>query len=92
MAKNFHMLTRRNKNNSLSIRLSGDFDGSSACELIQVLNKNARKNGKAAIDTDGLRTVDDFGLSVFRPHLRRGNDIPLAIEMTGRFRSAFLAE
>ena len=92
MAKNFHMLTQINKNHSLSIRLSGDFDGSSACQLINVLNKNSRKSNKAAIDTDGLRTIDTFGIDVLRPRLQQGHNIDLEIEVKGRFRDAFQTE
>lgn len=92
MAKNFHVLTKRNKNRSVSIQLSGDFDGSSACELINVLKKTKSKSGKVAIDTDGLRTVDAFGLNVFRPHMHQSNDTWPAIHVTGRFRGAFQTE
>jgi len=86
------MLTKRNKNRCLSIRLSGDFDGSSACQLINILNRNSRKNSKAAIDTDELKTIDTFGIDVLRPRLQQGHEIDLAIEVTGRFRDAFQAE
>jgi stage II sporulation protein AA (anti-sigma F factor antagonist) len=92
MAKNFHMLTKRNKNRSLSIRLSGDFDGSSACELINSLTKIAGKNTRVSIDTNGLRTVDTFGLTVLRPELHMGNNTGPAIEVTGRFRTVFQPE
>jgi stage II sporulation protein AA (anti-sigma F factor antagonist) len=92
MAKNFQALTKRNKNRFLSIRLSGDFDGSSAFELINILDKNAKKKTKVAIDTDGLRTINAFGLNVFRPHIYQGSDDRPTIEITGRFRNVFQAD
>ncbi len=92
MANNFYVLTERKRNRSLSIRLSGDFDGSSACELINVLKANEAKHDNVAIDTNGLRTVYNFGLNVLRPHLSKSTNTRLAIELTGRFREVFQAE
>jgi stage II sporulation protein AA (anti-sigma F factor antagonist) len=42
-----------------------------------------------AIDTDGLRTINSFGLDVFLPRVGRLNNSRADIEVTGRFSSVF---
>ena len=92
MANNFYVVTEKKSNRTLSIRLSGDFDGSSACELINVLKNSEKTHDNVAIDTNGLRNIYNFGLNVFRPHLANGNNTRLTIELTGRFREVFQAD
>ncbi len=41
MSANFRISMHRNSEN-LHLKLMGDFDGSSACELLNVLRKNSR--------------------------------------------------
>ena len=92
MANNFHMVAKKSRDQSLSLRLFGDFDASSACELINVLDESINKSPKVAIDTDGLRTIDDFGLSVFLPRLSQLNKSLTNIEVTGRLSGVFREE
>ncbi len=89
MAKNFRVCTKAHSNQSLSLQLFGDFDGSSACELINVLDESVKKTSKVAIDTDGLRTIDAFGLNVFIPRMSWLNNTQADIEATGRLRGGF---
>jgi len=42
MAANFRILVHRNKKN-FHLKLSGDFDGTSAYELINILKKNCKR-------------------------------------------------
>ena len=37
MAKNFRVFSKEISNQSLALQLFGDFDGSSACELIHIM-------------------------------------------------------
>lgn len=67
MAANFRM-TRRRKKHNLYLKLSGDFDGMSAMELIQVLEENAETSKKIYIDTEGLCRLLPFGQDVFLKH------------------------
>ena len=64
MAANFRMIRRRKKNN-LHLKLSGDFDGMSAMELLNVLEENADTAKKIFIETDGICTMLPFGRDVF---------------------------
>jgi hypothetical protein len=44
----------------------GDFDGTSAYELIHALEKHHGNGGKVFIHTCALSSVDPFGLEVFQ--------------------------
>ena len=89
MAKNFRICTKERSNQSLALELFGDFDGSSACELINVLDESVKNASKVAIDTDGLKTIDAFGLNVFLPRMSWLNNTRVDIEVTGRFSGIF---
>lgn len=89
MAKNFRVLTKEGGNQSLALQLFGDFDGSSAWELIHVLDESVKKNSTVAIDTDGLKTINTFGLNVFLPRMSRLNNTRADIQVTGRFSEVF---
>lgn len=92
VAKNFRVSTKKNGDKSLAFQLFGDFDASSACELINLLDESVAKSTKVAIDTDGLRNVNRFGLDVLLPRITRLNNTRVDIEVTGRFRGVFQDE
>lgn len=92
MANNFRVYAKEKSDQSLSLQLFGDFDASSACELINLLDKNVKPSGKVAIDTDGLNTINAFSLDVFLPRMARLNNTQADIEVTGRFSGAFREE
>ena len=89
MAANFRVNTKEISNQSMALQLFGDFDASSACELINVLDKSVKKSSKVAIDTDGLRTINVFGLDVFLPRMSTLNNTRADIQVTGRFSEVF---
>ena len=92
MTRNFKILAKESRNQFLTLQLYGDFDASSACELINFLDESVKKSRKVTIDTDGLRTINDFGLEVFLPRLIQPNSAWPDIEMTGRFSGIFREE
>ena len=92
MAKNFRIYAKEDSNQSLAVQLFGDFDASSACELINLLDENIKTSSKVAIDTDGLKTINAFGLDVFLPQMSRLNNTRADIEVTGRFSGVFREE
>ncbi len=89
MALNFRVYVKEISNQCIALQLFGDFDASSACELINVLEKNVKRSSKVAIDTDQLRTVNAFGLDVFLPSMSRLNNTRADIQVTGRFSEVF---
>ena len=65
MASNFRIFHHRNSDH-LHISLVGDFDGSSAHELVNALNQLRRKAKKIVIHTSRLTSLHPFGVSVFQ--------------------------
>jgi len=64
MASNFQIYSYRTRD-SLHLKLNGDFDGNSAYELINVLNEAGSSFWEIFIDTNGLKTIHQFGRVVF---------------------------
>ena len=64
MAENFRIASQELNNQCTALKLFGDFDGSSAWELINTLDQNTRETSTIAINTDGLRAIYPFGLDV----------------------------
>lgn len=92
MANNFRVYAKEKSDQSLSLQLFGDFDASSACQLIHLLDENIKPSSKVAIDTDGLKTINAFALDVFLPQMTRLNNTLADIEVTGRFSGTFREE
>ncbi|MDH4206710.1 MAG: hypothetical protein OEV45_14400 [Desulfobacteraceae bacterium] len=65
MASNFRILFHRNSDN-LHLKLMGDFDGSSAHQLINILKEQNGNVSKIFIHTCNLSSMDPFGLDVFQ--------------------------
>jgi hypothetical protein len=64
MAANFKIWTNRNRD-YIHLRLYGDFDGTSAHELINHIKKYGQDASKIHIHTQSLNNVYPFGLNVF---------------------------
>jgi hypothetical protein len=64
MASSFRIVMHENSEN-LHLRLVGDFDGSSACELLEVLKNKAYAVQKVFVHTSGLGEIHPFGQGVF---------------------------
>ena len=92
MAKNFKMVTSGQTNRSLRIRLHGDFDGTSAHELANMLTDLRSSFSKVAIDTDGLKTIHAFGLTVFGTQLKKLRRISTRVMFSGKFKDQFTEE
>ena len=83
MASNFKILSQKQKGN-VHIRLTGDFDGSSACELINALEACSETKGKVVIDTCGLLSIHPFGRGVFHKYCS-GRKLPPDVSFTGKY-------
>ena len=68
MANNFKYLSDSVKD-IVRLKLYGDFDGSSACELINFLKTCRSAFNQIHIDTNNLNTIHPFGLEVFKRNL-----------------------
>ena len=68
MAMNFKIIQLKRKN-GIHLTLDGDFDGTSAHELINTLKSCGRHVDKVIIDTNGLKSVHPFGQVVLHRNL-----------------------
>lgn len=82
MAKNFKILKHKN-NECLHLKLQGDFDGSSAFELINVL-KNTIPAAEIYIHAENLGTIHPFGSEVFEKNIFEFKGHSEKIFITGR--------
>jgi hypothetical protein len=68
MAANFQIFSYKTRD-SLHLKLNGDFDGSSAYELINALRDHGADFFHIFIDTNNLKTIYPFGRAVFQKNL-----------------------
>ena len=85
MAHNFKFLSK-NVTDRILLKLYGDFDGSSACELINFLKNYRRGSNQIIIDTDSLNTIHPFGMDVFKRILSSLDINRNKITITGKHR------
>lgn len=72
MASNFKIFSFETSD-SLHLKLEGDFDGSSALELINTLEEYGVGFRQILIDTNDLKTIYPFGRNMFQKNLGRFN-------------------
>ncbi len=68
MASNFGIAIDNNSD-GLGLKLAGDFDATSAYELIYAIKKLPEDTVKVSIYTNGLKNIYPFGLDVFHRYL-----------------------
>lgn len=91
MAKNFRIQQHRKKGD-LHISLIGDFDGSSAMELIDVLMKNAKEAEKIFVHTCFVSSMNPFGREVFKKKLCVPEKVSQKFVFTGQYRNCMALE
>ena len=82
MASNFEITTDK-KSDGFGLKLAGDFDATSAWELIYAIKKLPEDAIRVAIFTDGLKDIFPFGLHVFHRFIRSLNGQSTRILFTG---------
>lgn len=94
MAKNFSIRSEEKNTHSVRIQLrgDGDFDGTSAHELANMLDTYGASHPKVAIDTEGLKSINSFGLKVFIIRMKLMRKSCTGIVFTGRYKSRFVEE
>lgn len=65
MANNFKFLSNGVRGR-IQLKLYGDFDGSSAFELLNILESHRKGSHQIFIDTNDLNTIHRFGMDVFK--------------------------
>ncbi len=69
MASNFKITIYQNSD-SLHLKLRGDFDGSSACQLLDLLEKYHKRITRIFIHTKSLKHIYPFGRDLFIGNLK----------------------
>ena len=82
MAANFE-ISEDKKSEILGLKLVGDFDGTSAHELIYAIKKLPKEILKISIHTDGLKHISPFGVDVFHKNMSPLDGRPRKIVFTG---------
>lgn len=86
MASNFGITIDKN-GDGLGLKLAGDFDATSAYELIYAIKKLAEETVKVFIYTNGLKNIYHFGLDVFHRNIGYRNGQATNIVFTGNHAS-----
>ncbi len=81
MRTDFNINFNRRKD-GVHLRLRGDFDGNSACELINKLKENTKAT-RIFIHTEGLNRVHSFGRDVLDKNLPFLKIRPASFVLTG---------
>ena len=91
MAKDFKISVQR-KGEDVHLKLRGDFDGTSAHELLNVLRRSCAPCSKVYLHTGSLKTLHRFGLQVFHSNfdLLKGKSLDLVF--TGEHASRLAPE
>jgi hypothetical protein len=82
MASNFKIFIQRT-NGQLELNLAGDFDGTSAFELLDVLAENLEGINSVCINTDNLKKQYPFGWEVFQNNLYKVKKHHFSITFVG---------
>jgi ABC-type transporter Mla MlaB component len=82
MASNFE-ITISEKSDGFSLKLDGDFDVTSAYELIYALKKLPEATAKIIISTNGLKKVHPTGVDVLNEFMNSFNGQSARIVLTG---------
>jgi hypothetical protein len=82
MASYFGITVEKNSD-GLGLRLAGDFDGTSAYELIYAIKKLPEGTLKINVCTNGLKIINPFGLDIFHKFMSSLNGQSAKIVFTG---------
>lgn len=83
MASNFKISVHQDSD-KVHLKLMGDFDGTSAYELLNVLKENRDGAVKVFVDTTGLKNIYPFGRDTFHSKLYVLKDRPIRLLFTGK--------
>ena len=91
MAVNFRIIIHRS-NENLHMQLLGDFDGSSAWELINSLEEHRFGINRVFIHTNSLKHIDPFGRGILEKNLFDVTGRSIRVVFTGEKASELNSE
>jgi hypothetical protein len=91
MAANFRIAIHR-KSAGLELNLTGDFDGTSACELLNVLKEKCDGVDSVLVNTSRLKDIYPFGQDTFQKNLYTLKAKPIHLVFTGKHATSIAPE
>ena len=89
MASNFKLFLHETKD-SIHMKMCGDFDGTSAHELITAIQNHASRSNQVYIHTGKLNNIYSFGRAVFQNNLGLVKKQSDKIEFVGKYQDSFV--
>lgn len=89
MASNFKLFLNETKDGT-HVKMCGDFDGTSAHELIAAIQNQAPRSNQVYIHTGELSHIYSFGREVFQNNLRLVKKQHDKIEFVGKHQNSFV--
>ena len=89
MASNFKLFLHETRDN-IHMKMCGDFDGTSAHELITAIQNHAPKSNQVYIHTGELSNIYSFGRDVFQNNLGLVKKQSDKIEFVGKYQDSFI--
>ena len=84
MASNFRIFVHCNSE-SVHLKLAGDFDGTSAFELLDVVKRNGPGLRRVFIHTSSLKSIHPFGLHIFETNFSDLKGSSFQLLFTGEY-------
>jgi len=91
MAANFRIAIHR-RSAGLELKLAGDFDGTSACELLNVLKEKCDGVDSVLVNTSRLKDIYPFGQDTFQKNLYMLKGKPIHLVFTGKHATSIAPE
>lgn len=91
MAANFRIAIHR-MSAGLELKLTGDFDGTSACELLNTLSERCDGVDSVLVNTSRLKDIYPFGQDTFQKNLYTLKGKPIRLVFTGEHATSIAPE
>jgi len=88
MPQKFELSSHRTKD-ILHLQLMGEFDGSSACELLNKIKEKGSGTSQVLVDTSKVQSVHPFGKMVLQIRLSHVSRKLIGLTFTGKHRNQF---
>ena len=88
MPRDFEILSHR-ANAILHLHLLGEFDGSSACELVKKIKEDGSGASRILVDTTEIQSIHPFGKIVLQNSLGHVSRKSIGLTFTGKHKSLF---
>jgi len=84
----FEILSHR-ANEILHLHLLGEFDESSACELVKIIKEAGSGASQILVDTTGIQSIHPFGKTVLQSSLGQISRKTIGLTFTGKHKNQF---